>query len=250
MLLPAACRGDRPGGAPNVGLMVPSATCSPICWGPTALAEPPWVAISVTVAAVLLLTARDKLHGFARRLELGEIVTAGKFLILTGLVLPLLPNEPVTRLPILPHSGMARRGRSASFPMRVICCSAMLHPPVAGFGWGCSAALFLHRHDRGAARRARAEPATLLQPQTGHHSRDRGHVSSAACHHPGVRPAACTRAPPAAIARSSRQLGFAIAGFWYSMAAHAPTVRPSRPTHARPIHWSSARPRSSRPCSW
>jgi uncharacterized membrane protein (DUF4010 family) len=45
------------------------------------LTEPPWVAIGVTVVAVLLLTAREKLHGFARRLELSEI-----FLILTGLV--------------------------------------------------------------------------------------------------------------------------------------------------------------------
>ena len=34
----------------------------------------------------------------ARQLELPEIVTAGKFLILTGIILPLLPNEPVTQL--------------------------------------------------------------------------------------------------------------------------------------------------------
>jgi uncharacterized membrane protein (DUF4010 family) len=85
-------------GLPNVGLM--TAICNVLAYllGPIAFAEPAWVAIGVTVIAVLLLTAREKLHGFARRLEVGEIVTAGKFLILTGLVLPFLPSQPVTTL--------------------------------------------------------------------------------------------------------------------------------------------------------
>lgn len=47
---------------------------------------------------MLLLTAREGLHGFARRIELGETVNAGRFLLLTGCVLPLLPNTPVTNL--------------------------------------------------------------------------------------------------------------------------------------------------------
>ena len=83
-------------GQPNVGLM--TAICNVLAYllGPIAFTEPPWVAIGVTVVAVLLLTARERLHGFARRLEIGEIVTAGKFLILTGLVLPFLPNQPIT----------------------------------------------------------------------------------------------------------------------------------------------------------
>lgn len=93
-----------PEGQPNVGLM--TAICNVLAYllGPIAFTEPPWVAIGVTVAAVLLLTARERLHGFARQLEVSEIVTAGKFLILTGLVLPFLPSEPVTSLTeITPH---------------------------------------------------------------------------------------------------------------------------------------------------
>jgi uncharacterized membrane protein (DUF4010 family) len=66
--------------------------------GPVALALPPWVAVATTVAAVLLLTARERLHNIAQQVEMGEIATAAKFLILTGIVLPLLPNEPVTTL--------------------------------------------------------------------------------------------------------------------------------------------------------
>ena len=91
-------------GFPNVGLMVPICNVLAFLLGPVTLAEPPWVAIGATVAAVLLLTARQELHGFARRIELVEIVNAGRFLLITGLVLPLLPDTPVTDLtPITPH---------------------------------------------------------------------------------------------------------------------------------------------------
>jgi len=93
-----------PEGFPNVGLMVPICNVLAFLLGPVTLAEPPWVAVGATVSAVLLLTARQELHGFAHRIELAEIVNAGRFLLLTGFVLPLLPDRPVTDLtPITPH---------------------------------------------------------------------------------------------------------------------------------------------------
>jgi len=85
-------------GEPNVGLVVPVCNALAYLLGPVSLAEPHWIAIGAAVAAVLLLTAREPLHGLARRVETAEIVTAGKFLILTGIVLPLLPDVPVTSL--------------------------------------------------------------------------------------------------------------------------------------------------------
>jgi uncharacterized membrane protein (DUF4010 family) len=85
-------------GAPNVELMVPVCNVLAFLLGPISLAEPAWLGVGVTVAAVLLLAARERLHEFARKVELREIVIAGQFLILTGLVLPLLPDEPVTTL--------------------------------------------------------------------------------------------------------------------------------------------------------
>lgn len=66
--------------------------------GPAAQAAPPWFAVAVTVAAVLLLTGRRRLHNLAQRVPIGEIITAAQFLILTGIVLPLLPDHPVTTL--------------------------------------------------------------------------------------------------------------------------------------------------------
>src|ERR1700691_2557779 len=85
-------------GEPNVGLVVPVLNVLAYLLGPLALALPPWVAVTATVTSVLLLTGREKLHALARRIEVKEIITAGEFLILTGVILPLLPAEPVTTL--------------------------------------------------------------------------------------------------------------------------------------------------------
>ena len=91
-------------GEPNVGLVVPILNVQAYLLGAIALALPPWIAVATTVTSVLLLTGREKLHALARRIAVKEIVTAGEFLILTGIILPLLPNEPVTTLTsITPH---------------------------------------------------------------------------------------------------------------------------------------------------
>jgi uncharacterized membrane protein (DUF4010 family) len=85
-------------GESNVGLVVPVLNVHAYVLGAITLALPHWVAVATTVVAVLLLTGRSQLHDLARRIDLDEIVTAGEFLILTGIILPLLPNEPVTTL--------------------------------------------------------------------------------------------------------------------------------------------------------
>jgi len=85
-------------GEAAVGLMVPLCNVIAFVLGPAAIAEPLWVPAGVTAAAVLFLTSRDRLHRFAHQIELSELVTAGKFLVLTGLVLPLLPDYPISTL--------------------------------------------------------------------------------------------------------------------------------------------------------
>jgi uncharacterized membrane protein (DUF4010 family) len=127
------------------------------------------VAVGVTVTAVLLLTARAKLHDFARRIELGEIVTAGKFLILTGLMLPLLPNEPVTRFTeITPHQ--------VWLAVLAVCtvsyASYLLQRYVAPAGGVLWSAVLCGLYSSTAAtvvlaRRAGAEPVALRQLQSG-----------------------------------------------------------------------------------
>jgi uncharacterized membrane protein (DUF4010 family) len=91
-------------GEPNVGIVVPVLNIHAYVLGAVTLALPPWIAVTMTVVAVLLLTGREQLHALARQVEIKEIVTAGQFLVLTGIVLPLLPNQPVTTLtPITPR---------------------------------------------------------------------------------------------------------------------------------------------------
>jgi uncharacterized membrane protein (DUF4010 family) len=134
-----------------------------------ALTEPPWVAVGATVCGVLLLTARERLHGFARHIESGEILIAGKFLVLTGLVLPLLPDHPVTTLTdITPHQ--------VWLAVLAVCtvsyASYLLQRYVAPAGAGLWVALLGGFYSSTAttvvlARRARAEPSTLRQAQTG-----------------------------------------------------------------------------------
>ena len=85
-------------GESNVGLVVPVLNVHAYVLGAITLALPHWVAVATTVVAVLLLTGRAQLHALARRIEIDEIITAGEFLILAGIILPLLPNEPVTTL--------------------------------------------------------------------------------------------------------------------------------------------------------
>jgi uncharacterized membrane protein (DUF4010 family) len=82
----------------GVEILVPLCNLLAYMLGPVALVEPPWVAVGVTVSAVLFLGAREQLHRLAHRIPGDEIATAGKFLILTGIILPLLPNRPVTHL--------------------------------------------------------------------------------------------------------------------------------------------------------
>lgn len=98
--------GDRRGdsGEPHSSLVVPACNLLAFLLGPIALMSPPWFAVAITVSAVVLLTARERLHDFASRVPGYEIITLGKFLILTGIVLPLLPDRPVTSLtPITPY---------------------------------------------------------------------------------------------------------------------------------------------------
>src|SRR6185312_137780 len=85
-------------GQQNVGMMVLLLNVYAYLLGGIAFALPHWMAVGATVAAVLLFTGRERLHELVRHVEIKEIVTAAQFLILSGLILPLLPNQPVTLL--------------------------------------------------------------------------------------------------------------------------------------------------------
>jgi uncharacterized membrane protein (DUF4010 family) len=66
--------------------------------GPIVLGEAHWLAVGLTVSAVLFLQSRDPLHELARTIPAHEITTLGKFLVLIGVILPILPDRPLTTL--------------------------------------------------------------------------------------------------------------------------------------------------------
>lgn len=156
-------------GRPDVGLMVPLLNVYAYVLGAIALALPHWVAVGTTVSATLLFTARTKLHDLARRVEIKEIITAGEFLILTGLVLPLLPDTPVTGLTsITPHQAwlallVVSTMSYASYLMR-----RYLDIPAGGLWMAALSGLYSSTATTVVlARQARAEPGTAGQASAG-----------------------------------------------------------------------------------
>jgi uncharacterized membrane protein (DUF4010 family) len=127
------------------------------------------MAIGVTVVAVLLLTARERLHGLARRVETGEIVTAGKFLILTGLVLPFLPDKPIVGFTeVTPHQVWLAVIAVSAVSYASYLLRRYVAPPGAGLWIAVLGGLYSSTVTTVVlARRARDEPAMLRQAQTG-----------------------------------------------------------------------------------
>jgi uncharacterized membrane protein (DUF4010 family) len=76
------------------GFVVPACNLLAYVLGALALTQPLWLCVAVAVAAVLLLSGRRTLHAWAARVPTQEFITAGQFLILVGVVLPLLAGRP------------------------------------------------------------------------------------------------------------------------------------------------------------
>ncbi|HUJ85586.1 MAG TPA: MgtC/SapB family protein [Burkholderiales bacterium] len=62
-----------------------------------------WIATAVSVASLLLLELKVGLEGLARRIASDDILTFAKFLLVTAVILPVLPDEAFTRFEINPH---------------------------------------------------------------------------------------------------------------------------------------------------
>jgi uncharacterized membrane protein (DUF4010 family) len=154
---------------PSPGLVVPVLNVLAYVLGAVALALPPWVGVTMTVAAVLLLTSREQLHTLARRVEIKEIVTAGEFLILTGIVLPLLPNHPVTTLtPITPRQVWLALVVVATFSYLSYLAQRYWAPAAHGLWMAALGGLYSSTATTVVlARQAKADPALKRQAQAG-----------------------------------------------------------------------------------
>ena len=87
---------NAPPGPNSTSLMIPVSNLLAYLIGPVALTQPPWMVVAVSVTAVILLGTREQLHRLIEVVPQDELLTAGKFLILIGIILPLVPNQPIT----------------------------------------------------------------------------------------------------------------------------------------------------------
>jgi len=61
-----------------------------------------WIATTLTVASILLLELKEALEGLTKRIAPNEILTFTKFMLLTAVILPVLPNQDFGRFSINP----------------------------------------------------------------------------------------------------------------------------------------------------
>lgn len=92
-----------PGDMPRT-LMIPASNLLAYVIGPVALMQSPWLSVGVAVTAVVLLGSRERMHHLAGLVPHDEMLTAVRFLVLTGVVLPLVPHQPITSVtPLTPY---------------------------------------------------------------------------------------------------------------------------------------------------
>jgi len=61
-----------------------------------------WIATAISVASIMLLELKAFLEGLAKRIGPEDILTFTKFLLLTAIILPILPNEQFTAYALNP----------------------------------------------------------------------------------------------------------------------------------------------------
>ncbi len=70
--------------------------------GPVSLTLPYWFLLLYVIAALFILNAKENIHLLTLRMANEEIITLAKFLVLSGVILPLTSREPLA--PFLPVS--------------------------------------------------------------------------------------------------------------------------------------------------
>ncbi len=65
------------------------------CMAPLVITQPTWLSLLVVVTILLLTEMKDTFIKFAKQLNHDEFVTLAKFILIVGIVLPMLPDTPI-----------------------------------------------------------------------------------------------------------------------------------------------------------
>ena len=66
---------------------------------------PPWLTLSIVVVILILVESKEELQQLSSKFDKDEFTTLAKFIIIAGIILPLLPNKPIFKgISITPYS--------------------------------------------------------------------------------------------------------------------------------------------------
>ncbi len=74
------------------------------CLAPLIYSQPAWLVILVVVTVLWLTELKETLFEFSKKFDNQEFITLAKFLVIVGVILPLLPDKPIsTEINISPY---------------------------------------------------------------------------------------------------------------------------------------------------
>ncbi len=79
------------------------------CLAPLLYTQPHWLTLLVVISVLIITELKETLFKFSKKFDNNEFITLAKFLVLAGVMLPLLPDTPISAyIPISPfHFGLA-----------------------------------------------------------------------------------------------------------------------------------------------
>ena len=66
------------------------------CLAPLVYTQPTWLVLLIVVLVLVLTEIKETLFEFSKKFDNNEFITLAKFLVLAGVVLPLLPDKPIS----------------------------------------------------------------------------------------------------------------------------------------------------------
>jgi len=66
------------------------------CLAPLIYTQPRWLVILIIIAILVITEIKESLLAFSKKIENREFITLAKFLVVTGVILPLLPDLPIS----------------------------------------------------------------------------------------------------------------------------------------------------------
>ncbi|MEO9032147.1 MAG: DUF4010 domain-containing protein, partial [Ginsengibacter sp.] len=66
------------------------------CLGPLLFTQPNWLVLLIVVCVLILTEIKETLFQFSEKFDNNEFITLAKFLVITGVILPLLPDKIIS----------------------------------------------------------------------------------------------------------------------------------------------------------